>query len=267
MANSGFRRFRLVSVGCIGAAILVQHSTPARAEHFAAADVVTDARLYFTAPLRWDGSDWLHAAEVAAAVVAAHEADNSVHRHFAPAGTSLGIQDKNSTKDALPAAAIVLVTWGFSVLTDDPAGHIEAYTMLEAAAFSAVTTEVTKYVAGRRRPTETDRVDDWRHGGNAFPSMHATAAFAIGTVLAESGNDDYRWFRRTLGYGIAAYTGYKRLHDNQHWLSDTVAGAAIGISTARFTLNRREARASDLEVSVGPTGDGGVSLRFSKWLN
>ena len=78
--------------------------------------------------------------------------------------------------------------------------------------------------------------------------------------------NDYRWFPRALDYGIAAYTGYKRLHDNQHWLSDTVAGAALGISTARFTLNRRQARVSDLEVSVGPTGVGGVSLRFSKWL-
>src|SRR5258708_23520138 len=75
--------------------------------------------------------------------------------------------------------------------------------MLEAAGFSAVTTEALKFAAGRARPNETTRVDDWRTGGSSFPSLHVSAAFAIGTVLAESGGDEYRWVRRTLGYGMA----------------------------------------------------------------
>ena len=68
--------------------------------------------------------------------------------------------------------------------------------------------------------------------------MHASAAFAIGTVFAESGDEEHRWLRRTLGYGIAGATAYARLHDNVHWFSDVVAGAAIGFSTARFVMHR-----------------------------
>ena len=64
----------------------------------------------------------------------------------------------------------------------------------------------------------------------------------MGTVLAESGNDDYRWIRRLLGYGLGAATSYERLKHNAHWLSDTVAGAALGIATARFSMDRREGR-------------------------
>jgi hypothetical protein len=30
--------------------------------------------------------------------------------------------------------------------------------------------------------------------------------------------------------------------ENVHWLSDSVAGAALGIATARFVLNRQEAQ-------------------------
>ena len=68
-----------------------------------------------------------------------------------------------------------------------------------------------------------------------------STAFAIGTVFAESGNDEYRWIRRIVGYGVAGATGYVRIKENVHWLSDTVAGAALGIAAARFVLNRQNA--------------------------
>jgi membrane-associated phospholipid phosphatase len=93
--------------------------------------------------------------------------------------------------------------------------------------------------AGRARPDATTSPNEWRQGGDSFPSLHATAAFAIGTVFAESGNDEYRWIRRIVGYGVAGATSYVRLNENVHWLSDTVAGTALGIATARFVLNRQ----------------------------
>jgi membrane-associated phospholipid phosphatase len=64
----------------------------------------------------------------------------------------------------------------------------------------------------------------------------------VGTVFAESGNDEYRWIRRIIGYGVAGATGYVRVEENVHWLSDTVAGAALGIATAKFVLNRQDSQ-------------------------
>jgi membrane-associated phospholipid phosphatase len=61
-------------------------------------------------------------------------------------------------------------------------------------------------------------------------------------VFAESGNDEYRWIRRIIGYGVASATGYVRVSENVHWLSDSVAGAALGIATARFVLSRQGAQ-------------------------
>ena len=105
--------------------------------------------------------------------------------------------------------------------------------------FSTATSEVLTLAAGRERPDATTSPNMWRHGGDSFPSVHVSAAFAIGTVFAESGNDEYRWIRRIIGYGIATGTAYVRVHENVHWLSDTVAGSALGIATARFVLNRQ----------------------------
>jgi membrane-associated phospholipid phosphatase len=136
--------------------------------------------------------------------------------------------------------------------------------MIEATAFSSAAALVIKHTAGRTRPFETADPNDWRADGDSFPSMHTTAAFAIGTVLAESGNDHYRWLRRTLGYGIAIGTAYQRLDHDAHWLSDTVAGGALGLATARFVMKRRDsdarARARRLAILPAP---GGVEISYT----
>jgi membrane-associated phospholipid phosphatase len=88
-------------------------------------------------------------------------------------------------------------------------------------------------------------------------------AFAVGTVLAESGDDEYRWTRRFIGYGVAGATAYARVHGNVHWFSDVVAGGAIGMASARFVINRDAERAGTRHsaISVVPL-DRGVMLTW-----
>lgn len=242
-------------------------SATACADSMSLEDVWSDTKLYFTAPARWDLADWLYFGGALGAIGAAHQFDGNVRRHFAKPNQPLDGKDPNSMRDAAPAAIAVAGTWLFASFMDDSSGRVEAYSMLEAGALSSVTAEVFKFAAGRKRPNETTRVDDWRASGSSFPSLHTTAAFAIGTVLAESGGDDYRWVRRVLGYGIAFGTGYIRVHDRQHWLSDTVAGAALGSATGVFVLNRRSDRAHKWNVSVSPGQGGGVLIGFNTVLN
>jgi membrane-associated phospholipid phosphatase len=166
----------------------------------------------------------------------------------------------------VPAAALFAGTWLVSTAMGDEYGKGESYSMIEAGIFSSVTVEALKFAAERARPNATLSVNDWRAGGSSFPSLHASAAFAIGTVFAESGDDEYRWLRRFIGYGTAAATVYLRVHDNAHWLSDVVAGAAVGIATAHFSINRRLERVQHLEglnLSVAPLIGGGLELNFS----
>jgi membrane-associated phospholipid phosphatase len=153
---------------------------------------------------------------------------------------------------------MVGLTWAYATLIDDSTGYDEGKAMIEAAAFSAVTTVVLKVGAGRLRPFETSRVDGWRESGNSFPSSHASITFAIGTVLAESGNEDYRWVRRVIGYGAASAVAYSRVHDGAHWLSDTVAAAALGIATGRFVTHRADERSQRYSFGVQPTEHGAI---------
>jgi membrane-associated phospholipid phosphatase len=229
--------------------------------------LLEDTKLYFTAPLRWDERDWMYFGGSLLAIGAAHEYDDNVRSHFtAGSNAPLDGKDPHSLRDAAPAAAIVGLTWALATVLDDSAGYEEGRAMLEAGAFSAVSTSLVKLAAGRRRPNETTQVDDWSRGGDSFPSLHVSVAFAVGTVLAESGNDEFRWIRRTLGYGLAGATAYARVHDNAHWLSDAVAGAALGAATARFVLNRGDARRQRYSFMVAPT-DGGAMLTYSLTLH
>ena len=220
--------------------------------------LASDIKRYFTAPLHWDRGDWAWFGGALVAIGAAHHYDTQVRTHFIK---TLGASKANSkdVQDAIPTAAVFVATWGYATLIGDTNGRGEAWAMLEAAGLGGVTAIALKYAVGREGPDQTSNPNQWRKsGGNSFPSFHSTAAFAVGTVLAESGNDDYRWVRRFLGYGLGAATSYERLKHNAHWLSDTVAGAALGIASAHFAMNRRDRTDDETSLRVVPVERGAM---------
>jgi membrane-associated phospholipid phosphatase len=224
--------------------------------------LASDIKLYFTAPLRWDARDWAWFGGALAAVGAAHHYDTQVRTHFVrnlKPGQSINSKD---VQDGLPTLAVLGLTWAYAGLVDDSNGRREAWAMFEAAGLGGVTAFGLKYIVARQRPDQTSNPNQWfKSGGNSFPSFHATAAFAVGTVLAESGNDEYRWLRRLLGYGLGAGTSYERLKHNAHWLSDTVAGAALGAASANFTMKRTYPTREEASWSVVPV-QGGAMLTY-----
>ena len=224
--------------------------------------VAADVKAYVTAPLHARRPQWVRFGAALGAVAFAYQFDDDVREHFetvtAPAGTS---PDTHDSGDAAPALLALGGTWVAAALGDNDDGRHEAGEMLEAAAFGTAAAYAIKQLAGRERPNVTADSGDWGGDGESFPSVHSTAAFAIGTVLAESGNDRYRWLRRVLGYGLAVGTAYARMDHDAHWLSDTVAGAGLGIATARFVMQRdRSEQRARLELL--PLADG-VALGYT----
>jgi len=231
--------------------------------------LVADIKAYVSAPLHWDGRDWLYFAGALGAIGLSHHYDSQIRTHFTQDSPYYLNPKLNGfeLQDAAPTLALLVGTWGYAQLTDDVSGNQEAWAMLEAGAFSGVTAFAGHYVVGREGPQETTDPDLWRHGGTSFPSLHTTVAFAVGTVMAESGSDDYRWLRRVLGYGVGIFTGYQRLKHNQHWLSDTVAGAALGAASARFAMKRRYPSQDETVLgglSIEPTSSGGLMVSYRK---
>ena len=228
-----------------------------------------DIGAYYISPLHWDGKDWAYLGGALALWAASHHYDTQVRTHFISQGARPLGGSTNDLHDGLPMVAAVAGTWAYAHWLDNSNGFHEAWNMVEAGGLSAVDTYALKFVAGRERPDQTSDPNSWRKSGASFPSLHAAAAFAIGTVLAESGNDDYRWMRRFLGYGtVASFTAFERVKHNAHWLSDDVAGAEIGVATAHFVLvrskERREA-ASNYSLSLVPI-EGGAMVSYNLTL-
>ena len=234
-----------------------------------AARTLEDAKSYYTAPLHWDAHDWEFFGGAVAAIAVSHHYDTQVRTHFDQSYTKspLGPKESGALTDVMPSAALFLGTWGYAHLIGNHAGETEAGNMAESVGLSVVSVYALKYIIRRPGPASTTDPNHWFKGGSSFPSEHTTLAFAVGTVLAESGNPQYRWLRRTIGYGVGFGTAYLRLKHNAHWLSDTVAGGALGMATAHFVLNRSAQREEEegTEMSLVPV-HGGVMLAFSRSL-
>lgn len=101
--------------------------------------------------------------------------------------------------------------------------------MLVSDAFSvalmAGTVNGIKYSVDRLRP------DGSRY--NSFPSGHTATAFMTATMLHKEYGWRSPWFS-IGGYTAAAITGVSRICNNRHWLSDVVAGAAVGIGAVHL---------------------------------
>lgn len=126
-------------------------------------------------------------------------------------------------------------------------------------------------VNGIKRTVNEKRPDS--SARNSFPSGHTATAF-MGAELVR--------IEYGVEYGIGAYViacsvGLLRLYNNRHWLNDVLAGAGIGILSARigywllpinkklFKLNKKES----VTIATAPFYDyenralgGALSIRF-----
>ena len=67
----------------------------------------------------------------------------------------------------------------------------------------------------------------------SFPSSHTALAFMSATFLHEEYKDRSIWYS-IAGYSIATATGVLRMMNKEHWMSDVLAGAGLGILTTKI---------------------------------
>jgi len=112
----------------------------------------------------------------------------------------------------------------------------------EALLAGDIVNTAIKWTAGRGRPFvegDTNPHDyrllrGWQRGRDysSFPSGHALAAFSAAAAVT---NETAHWWRAGEWYvGPVLYAGatavaLSRLYNNQHWASDVIMGAGIGI--------------------------------------
>jgi membrane-associated phospholipid phosphatase len=108
----------------------------------------------------------------------------------------------------------------------------------EAGVLAANLTEITKMVVARERPfvhalsPESKPLTARPSDNNlSFVSGHTSVAFALATAAGTvTTMRRYRWAPAVWSVGLvaASVTGYLRVAADKHWLTDVLAGAALG---------------------------------------
>ena len=126
-------------------------------------------------------------------------------------------------------AGIAAATYGVGrALSNGGTAHRIGAELLRAQVLTQSLTLGIKVAVQRERP----------NGGHlSFPSGHASTTFATATVLAR--HFDWRISAPTLL--AATYVAGSRVHQHQHYLSDVVFGAALGVAAGRSITSPQSA--------------------------
>jgi membrane-associated phospholipid phosphatase len=147
-----------------------------------------------------------------------------------------------------PVAAAV---YAFGRIEDQPKVSHMGSDLIQSLLVAELITESLKYTVRRERPDGSGR--------NSFPSGHAADTMAFATALERHLN----WRFWLPAYSFASYVAISRLHDNVHYLSDVMAGSAVGIIAGR-TVTRHGRTNFPVEAMAIP---GGAAIMYVRQGN
>ena len=181
------------------------------------------------------GDAWFAAASVAS-VALATRLDRWAEDE-APENNGAVARDVSRTAERLgnPVYLIpaFLLLRGADALEHRPDRAGSLVRIAEGAGAAAAATGIVKIAVGRARPSQSPGDQDVIRpfsGNSAFPSGHAALAFGVASAI--DAETRARWVPYVV-YPLAGLVGWSRVRDGEHWLSDVVAGAALGSWTAR----------------------------------
>jgi membrane-associated phospholipid phosphatase len=158
-----------------------------------------------------------------AAAAAVHPADTTVERRLPKFGTVDETLDPGSALgDGWVQWTTAGVVYGAGLVLRKPAVAEVGTRLVEAQVVAGVTTQLIKYAVDRQRPDG---------GSLSFPSGHSEASFVTADIVAQQ----FGWRVGALAYAAAGCVSVSRLAEHQHYASDVVFGAAVGIASARAT--------------------------------
>ena len=122
--------------------------------------------------------------------------------------------------------------------------------LTQAVFYSGLITVFIKELAGRSRPYLNEGKNHFKpfsfsEDRRSFFSGHSSTTFAFSTVMANE-VDNLAW--KIFWYGAAGTVAGSRIYHDQHWLSDTIAGALVGYAIGNFVS--RQARKRDKKIQM-----------------
>lgn len=187
---------------------------------------------------------WYEPVIVAAGVSAFFLVDNPVRSYM--------LDNQTATKDDVASvfkkvgepevwALVPAVMVGTGLVLKKPGLTRSGLRAVTSAALAGGITAVLKVTFGRERPIEpgSEPLDfepfNLSADDASMPSGHTSVAFGFAASLAE---DVHPLWAKIGLYTLATGTAWSRVYNNQHWTSDVIAGAIVGITSAKLVSGR-----------------------------
>jgi len=113
----------------------------------------------------------------------------------------------------------------------------------EALVDSFIVGGTLKVVTRRGRPLEGAERSEFFDGGSSFPSGHSMQAWAAATIIA----NEYRHRRavQIAAYATASAVSIARFTEHKHYLSDVLAGSALGYGIGKYVYRAHHQKSLD----------------------
>lgn len=207
------------------------------------ADMAGDAARIAVSPAGWKARDLARVAAVGGVTAAAGSQDEDTREWV--------LRERGATSEGAARIGEALGNSGYllaGLCAGSVSGWLAGDERLERACLNGtrnlaigagLLNTAGKLLAHRHRPYAGDGAGAWDGPGfetessrMSFPSGHACSAFSVAGAFA-------REYGSLRPIGILARAGavlaaMSRVHDDKHWLSDVVAGSALGYFTAGF---------------------------------
>ena len=132
----------------------------------------------------------------------------------------------------------------------------------EAMIDSLIVEGALKGITRRGRPLDGVERSEFFDGGSSFPSGHATQTWAVATVIANEYND--RPAVQIAAYGVATAVSVARFTGHKHYLSDIVAGSALGWGIGRYVYRTHHVSATADDQSVTKSAWPSITPEFNR---
>lgn len=211
-------------------------------------------------PMHWGSRDFLHLSVILGSSVLIYAFDKDISNWFQENKTSESESISHLTSafgHGIFLSALIASMYVSGELSNRDDLRKTALLSLESWAISGVIVSALKFTIGRARPLEGEDSScfhpfSFKSRFHSFPSGHASAAFAVASVIADQSEE---LFIDILTYGLATMVAMSRVHDSKHWATDVLVGSAIGYYVGKkvSALSRgRHARNARINVQFSP---------------
>lgn len=123
----------------------------------------------------------------------------------------------------------------------------------EALINSTIISQAIKGISQRQRPQVDHSSGEFFDGGSSFPSGHAINSWALATVIASEYGPRHPAVRYA-SYALATAISISRYTGRRHFLSDVLAGSAMGYGIGRYVYHQHHDTSLDQETGKQTSG-------------